>query len=68
MKKSFLQLFLAAALCFFGCTLLVAGLALPPVGVIDSSLLVAYGETLTFAGSLFGIDYYYQQKGPPRNS
>jgi len=64
----YLQLILATALCLFGGALLVAGMALPPVGIIDSSLLVAYGETLTFAGSLFGIDYYYQQKGPPRNS
>lgn len=53
-------------MCIFGCALLVAGLALPPAGIIDSSLLVAYGETLTFAGSLFGIDYYYKQKGDPK--
>ena len=55
-------LILATAMCIFGCALLVAGLALPPVGVIDSSLLVAYGETLTFAGSLIGIDYHYRYK------
>lgn len=57
-----LQLILATALCIFGCALLVAGVALPPVGVIDSSFLVAYGETLTFAGSLIGIDYKYRYK------
>lgn len=57
-----LQLILATALCIFGCAMLVAGLILPPVGVIDSSLLVAYGETLTFAGSLIGIDYKYRYK------
>ena len=55
-----LQLILATALCIFGCVMLVAGLVLPPVGVIDSSILVAYGETLTFAGSLIGIDYKYR--------
>ena len=58
----YLQLILATALCIFGCALLVAGVALPPVGVIDSSFLVAYGETLTFAGSLIGIDYKYRYK------
>ena len=47
-------------MCAFGCALLLAGFALPPSGVIDSSLLVAYGETLTFAGSLIGIDYRYR--------
>lgn len=56
------QLLLATAMCTFGCALLVAGTATPPVGVIDSSLLIAYGETLTFAGSLIGIDYRYRYK------
>lgn len=62
MNQSLLQLILATALCVFGCALLVAGVALPPAGVIDSSLLVAYGETLTFAGSLIGIDYHYRYR------
>ena len=61
-SRSFLQLVLATAMCIFGCALLVAGLALPPAGSIDSSLLVAYGETLTFAGALIGIDYRYRYK------
>ena len=58
MKQSLLQLILATAMCIFGCALLVAGLARPPAGVIDSSLLVDFGETLTFAVSLLGIDYH----------
>jgi len=62
MKKPLLQLVLATAMCIFGCALLVAGIALPPTGVIDSSLLIAYGETLTFAGSLIGIDYHYRYR------
>lgn len=62
MKQSLWQLILATALCIFGCSLLVAGVALPPAGVIDSSLLVAYGETITFAGSLTGIDYHYRYR------
>jgi hypothetical protein len=49
-------------MCIFGCALLIVGLVLPPAGEIDSSLLVAYGETLTFAGSLIGIDYHYRYK------
>ena len=60
--KSFVQLILATAMCIFGCALLVAGTALPPTGVIDSSLLIAYGETLTFAGALIGIDYRYRYR------
>ena len=60
--NSRVQLYLATAMCIFGCALLVAGLALAPAGIIDSSLLVAYGETLTFAGSLIGIDYHYRYR------
>lgn len=56
------QLILASALVFFGCGLLVAGISIPPVGVIDSSVLVAFGEILTFAGSLVGIDYHYRYR------
>lgn len=57
-----LQLVLAVALCIFGCGLLTAGIAIPPVGIIDSSVLIAFGEILTFAGSLIGIDYHYRYK------
>ena len=35
---------------------------MPPLGVIDSSVLVAYGEVCTFAGALFGVDYNYRYK------
>ena len=38
----------------------VAGLLGPPVGIIDSSVLVAFGEMSTFAGALLGIDYRYR--------
>jgi len=33
-----------------------------PQGEIHYSILVAFGEILTFAGSLFGIDYHYRYK------
>lgn len=39
-----------------------AGFCVPPTGVIDNSVLVAFGEILTFVGSLFGIDYHYKYK------
>ncbi|MBQ9143743.1 MAG: hypothetical protein IJX60_02215 [Paludibacteraceae bacterium] len=57
-----LQLSLATALCIFGCAMLVAGLVSPPVGEIHHSLLIAFGEVLTFSGSLIGIDYKYRYK------
>ncbi len=57
-----LQLILATAMCTFGCALLVTGIALPPAGEIHSSVLVAFGEVMTFSGSLIGIDYHYKYK------
>lgn len=44
----------AAALAV-GCGLLVGGVCIPPPGEIDNSLLVAFGEIATFAGSCFRI-------------
>ena len=57
-----IQLTSAIALCVFGCTMLVAGFVVPPVGEIHHSLLIAFGEILTFSGSLIGIDYKYRYK------
>ena len=62
MKKSVLQLLTATALCIFGCALLTVAFVLPPVGIIDSSVLIAIGEILTFVGSLVGIDYHYKYR------
>lgn len=61
MKKS-MQLALAFAMCTFGCALLLAGFIIDPTGEIHNSVLIAFGETMTFAGSLIGIDYHYRNK------
>lgn len=47
----------AAAVMTVGCGLLIAGMAIPPPGVIDSSVLVAFGEISTFSGALLGINF-----------
>ena len=52
----------AVVMCSFGSALLVAGFVTPPVGEIHHSLLIAFGEILTFSGSLIGIDYKYRYK------
>jgi hypothetical protein len=57
--KPTIQIFAAIALIALGCGLLVAGFILPPPGEIHNSVLIAFGEILTFAGALFGIDYKY---------
>ena len=60
--KSAIQLCSAIFLITVGCGLLSAGFILPPTGEIHNSVLVAFGEILTFAGALFGIDYHYKYK------
>lgn len=57
-----LQLLAAVVLTLVGCALLCFGFIVPPLGVIDNSVLVAFGETCTFAGALFGVDYNYRYK------
>ena len=45
-----------------GAGLLIAGFIVPPIGIIDHSVLIAAGEVLTFVGSILGIDYNYKYK------
>ena len=61
MRKQ-LQLITALAVCIVGCTMLTAGFILPPLAEIHHSVLIAFGEILTFSGSLIGIDYKYRYK------
>lgn len=57
MKNFNVGIIVASILTIVGAGLLIAGFCVPPLGVIDSSILVAYGETLTFVGAILGINY-----------
>ncbi len=57
-----IQLAASVFLILVGAGLLIAGFCVPPVGVVDSSVLIAFGEILTFAGAIFGVDYTYKAK------
>ena len=57
-----IQLIIAAILSIGGLVLLFCGVFIEPQGQIHESLLVAFGETATFSGALFGIDYVYKKK------
>ena len=59
-----LQLISAFILSIGGLVLLFCGIFIDPQGQIHETLLVAFGETATFAGSLMGVDYYYRSRGP----
>ena len=60
MRKT--QLILSVAMCAFGCALLACGFMAVPTGEIHHSVLIAFGEILTFSGSLIGIDYHYKYR------
>lgn len=67
--KPTIQLLAAVFLIVVGCGLLIAGFVVPPPGEIHNSVLVAFGEILTFAGAVFGMKYHYQYgKGHSDNS
>lgn len=57
------QLIVATLVTLAGLGLMTAGFIVSPVGEIHSSVLVAFGECLTFSGALMGIDYSYKKGG-----
>ena len=57
-----IELWLAVVAVVFGLGLIATALFLPPAGYIDPTVLTAYGETLTFAGALIGVDYHYRKR------
>lgn len=61
-KKLNLRLIIATLLAIVGAGLLIAGFIVPPLGAIDSSVLIAFGETSTFVGAILGVDYNYRWK------
>lgn len=62
MRQNITQLVCAVVLICVGAGLLIAGFIVDPSGQIHSSVLVAFGEIMTFAGAIFGIDYRYKNK------
>lgn len=57
-----IQLIISVLLIIFGMVMLMMGFWVAPVGVINNSVLIAFGEICTFAGALIGIDYSYKFK------
>ena len=56
------QLIIAAIVVLGGMVLLHVGIQIDPKGEIHETVLVAFGEAATFAGSILGIDYHYKSK------
>lgn len=62
MRHPRLQVWVAVILVVAGVGLLIAGFVVKPTGEIHNSVLVAFGEILTFIGAIIGIDYHYKLK------
>ena len=62
MKERLIQLIIAAMVSIGGLALLFYGASVDPEGQIHDTILVAFGEAATFAGSIIGIDYHYKFK------
>ncbi|MCD8137378.1 MAG: hypothetical protein LUH01_16065 [Parabacteroides gordonii] len=62
MKRLTVQLIIAILLTLSGIVLLFSGFWIDPQGLIDNSVLVAFGEISSFAGALFGVYYTYKFK------
>ena len=56
------QFGIAIGLMVFGAVLLMIGLLAIPTGEIHHSVLVAYGEVVTLAAGVLGIDAIYTNK------
>lgn len=61
-KVEMIKIWLAVGMVIFGCGLIIAGFVVAPLGIISNSVLVAFGEVLTFAGTILGINYAYSTK------
>lgn len=61
-KKLTTMTVLAVIMVVFGIILIGTSFFLPPSGEIHPTVLTAFGEMLTFAGSLLGIDCNYRFK------
>lgn len=57
-----IQIVAAYVVVLFGLALIALAFFVPPRGSIDPSVLAAFGEILTFAGAILGLDYRYKAK------
>lgn len=61
-KVETLKIKLSVCLMIFACIMVVAGFVAPPIGLIDNSILIIFGEISAFVGSVFGINMVYSTK------
>lgn len=57
-----IKIYLSVALMIFGCVMVLCGFWVAPMGVIDNSVLIIFGEISAFVGSVFGINMVYSTR------
>lgn len=57
-KREGVRIWMGIGLAIFGCILILAGLCIPPAGIIDGSVLTAVGEVFGLSGASMGIFAY----------
>ena len=61
-RQTALQVYSALGMLIAGVGLSVAGFCVPPVGQISDSVLWFFAQCLIYAGSVFGVAVYVQNK------
>lgn len=67
-EKLTIQLIIACIVTLAGLVLIFCGFWVSPTGEIHNSVLVGFGEALSFAGALFGVDYTYKFRDYKKNN
>ena len=55
-SREWAKFWIGIALTFVGVMLVIASFALPPLGIIHSSVIEVFGLMIGFVGAIFGID------------
>ena len=54
-KRETTRIWLGSGIAIFGCVIIVIGIFIPPMGIIDGSVLTAIGEVFGLSGALLGV-------------
>ena len=57
-----IKIYLSVGLMIFGCMMVMCGFWVAPMGIIDNSVLIIFGEISAFVGSVFGINMVYSTR------
>lgn len=54
-KRETTRIWLGSGIAIFGCIIIVIGIFIPPMGIIDGSVITAIGEVFGLSGALLGV-------------